>query len=210
MTEEPQGNAAVAGQLERGVRLQPNGLDVRAVDPRNGAKYSPNLHRWLTMRSKKHRAWTSRVYCDESGTLWIGMLDLGDLIGARLMNVLCYGTKAESCCWVNLRGLVEVADFWPRYVRDGRCAIDPEHKGHFVGDDTRWTKDGDTRECLWCGKAQQVLVRWTEAVERQEWRTLQPNVRAKLPAEAGAVSLVRDDAPCAADQAYSACRSGSA
>ena len=37
-----------------------------------------------------------------------------------------------------------------------------------------------------------------------------PNVRAKLPAEAGAVSLVRDDAPRAADQAYSACRSGSA
>jgi hypothetical protein len=37
-----------------------------------------------------------------------------------------------------------------------------------------------------------------------------PNVRAKLPAEAGAVSLVRDDAPSAADQAYSACRSGSA
>ena len=39
---------------------------------------------------------------------------------------------------------------------------------------------------------------------------LTPNVRAKLPAEAGAVSLVRDDAPSAADQAYSACRSGSA
>lgn len=35
-------------------------------------------------------------------------------------------------------------------------------------------------------------------------------VRAKLPAEAGTVSLVRDNAPCAADQAYSACRSGSA
>ncbi len=39
---------------------------------------------------------------------------------------------------------------------------------------------------------------------------VKPNVRAKLPAEAGAVSLVRDDAPCAADQACSACRSGSA
>jgi hypothetical protein len=38
----------------------------------------------------------------------------------------------------------------------------------------------------------------------------QPNVRAKLSAEAGAVSPVRDDAPCAADRAYSACRSGSA
>jgi hypothetical protein len=39
---------------------------------------------------------------------------------------------------------------------------------------------------------------------------VRPNVGAKLPAEAGAVSLVRDDAPSAADQAYSACRSGSA
>ena len=42
------------------------------------------------------------------------------------------------------------------------------------------------------------------------FRDLRPNVRAKLPAEAGAVSLVRDDASMAADQAYAACRSGSA
>jgi len=161
--------------VERPVGLQPNGLDVRAVAPRNGAKYSPNLYKWLTMRNKKHHAWTSRVYRDGSGTLWIGMLDLGDLIGARLMNVLCCGAKAESFCYVGMRGLVEVADFWPRYVRDGRCAIDTEHCTYFVGDDTRWTVDGDTRACLWCGKAQQVLVRWTETVERQQWRDLQPN-----------------------------------
>jgi len=107
---KPESRDAVAGTVEPTVGLQPNGLDVRAVDPRNGAKYSPNLHKWLTMRSKTHHAWTSRVYRDDAGTLWIGMLDLGDLIGARLMNVLCYGTKAESCCWVNLRGLVEVAE----------------------------------------------------------------------------------------------------
>ncbi len=37
-----------------------------------------------------------------------------------------------------------------------------------------------------------------------------PNVRVKPPAEAGSVSLVRDDASWAADQAYAACRSGSA
>lgn len=175
MNTEDSTPEAVGSQVVRSVGLQPNGLDVRAVDPRNGAKYSPNLHRWLTMRGKKHHAWTSRVYRDNAGTLWIGMLDLGDLIGARLMNVLCYGTKAESCCWVNLRGLVEVADFWPRYVADGRCAIDQAHERHFVGDDTRWTQDGDTRACLWCGKAQQVLVRWTGTVERQQWRDLQPN-----------------------------------
>jgi hypothetical protein len=174
-TNAPQPDA-VGALLERGVGLQPNGLDVRAVDPRNGAKYSPNLHRWLTMRSKKHHAWTSRVYRNESGMLWIGMMDLGDLIGARLMNVLCYGTKAESFCYVGMRGLVEVADFWPRYVADGRCAIDTAHREYFIGDDTRWTQDGDTRACLWCGKTRQVLERWTESVERQEWRNLQPNV----------------------------------
>jgi hypothetical protein len=37
-----------------------------------------------------------------------------------------------------------------------------------------------------------------------------PNVRAKLPAEAGFVSLVRDDSTTGADRAYKACRSGSA
>lgn len=174
MTDETK-NPAVGVPLDGPVGLQPNGLDLAAVNPRNGAKYSPNLYRWLTMRNKKHHAWTSRVYRDETGMLWIGMLDLGDLIGARLMNVLCYGTKAESCCWVSLRGLVEVADFWPRYVAEGRCAIDPEHKASFVGNDGRWTVDGDTRACLWCGKARQALVRWTETVERQQWRDLRPN-----------------------------------
>jgi hypothetical protein len=54
------------------------------------------------------------------------------------------------------------------------------------------------------------LERARRLLERHGWRVEPPNVRAKLPAEAGAVSLVRDDAPCAADQAYSACRSGSA
>lgn len=168
-------DAAVAGPVERGVVLQRNGLDVQAVHPRNGAKYSPNLHRWLTSRKRKHRAWTSRVYRDADGVLWVGMLDMGDLIGAKLYGVLCNGAQEDSACWVNLRGLVEVADFWPRYVRDGRCAIDQEHARYFVGDDTRWSVSGDTRACRWCGKARQVLTRWTEAVERQEWRALQHN-----------------------------------
>ena len=53
--EEGTTQPADAGPVERGVGLQPNGLDARAVDPRNGAKYSPNLHRWLTMRSKRNR-----------------------------------------------------------------------------------------------------------------------------------------------------------
>ncbi len=41
-------------------------------------------------------------------------------------------------------------------------------------------------------------------------RCVWPNVRAKLPAEAGFVSPVRDDSTTGADRAYKACRSGSA
>jgi hypothetical protein len=130
-----------------------NGLDVRAVDPCKGAKYSPNLHRWLTAPRYGSRVWTSRVYRDEEGELWIGFLDIGDLIGTKLMRVLCFGAKAETFCWMNLKGLVEVPDFWPRYVRDGRCAIDTAHQMNFIGDDTRWTSNGGTRACLWCGKS---------------------------------------------------------
>lgn len=155
--------------------IEANGLDVAAIHPSKGAKYSPNLHRWLTMRNKKHHAWTSRVYRDEAGTLWIGMLDLGDMIGARLMNVLCYGTKAESACWVNLLGLVEVVDFWARYTAVGRCSIDPEHKMHFVGDDTRWRTAGDKRECLWCGNHAQKMRRWVEPMERSAWEPVTAN-----------------------------------
>jgi hypothetical protein len=41
-------------------------------------------------------------------------------------------------------------------------------------------------------------------------RHVRPNVRAKLPAEAGFVSPVREDVQGTADWAYKACRSGSA
>lgn len=151
----------------------PADLDVQAMHPKNGAKYSPNLYKWLTSHKKPYRAWTSRVYRGTDGTLYIGMMDHGDLIGAMLYTVLREGAKAESWCYPPTRGMVEVADFWTRYLADGRCATDPEHARYFVGDHTRWRQEGDTRTCLWCGKAQQVLARWTEVVERQEWRNLQ-------------------------------------
>lgn len=173
--EANQSSHADTGPVKRIVVLQPAGLDVQAVHPKNGAKYSPNLHKWLTAKSAGHRARTSRVYSSTNRGLLIGRLDDGYLIGTRLNDVLCNGAKAGSWA-IGARGLVEVADFWPRYLAEGRCAIDPEHAVCFVGDDTRWTQEGDTRACLWCGKARQVLARWTEAVERQEWRNLQHNV----------------------------------
>ncbi|WP_247655481.1 hypothetical protein [Hydrogenophaga aromaticivorans] len=147
-----------------------NGLDLQSIHPRQGAKFSPNLYRWLTLHRRKHRVWTSRVYTDKQGVLWIGMLDLGDLIGSRLYGVLCNGSQEESCCWVRTQGLVEVTDFWPRYMRDGRCAIDTGHEQFFLGDETRWKTDGEERECQWCGHSQ-VMSRRTETIEHKVWVT---------------------------------------
>lgn len=147
-----------------------NGLDVRAIDPRRGAKYSPNLYRWLTKRGQTRRAAVDRVYRDLDGSLWIGHFAGEDLIGQRLMTVLCNGARVDSACWVTLRGLIEVEGFWARYMADGRCAIDTAHAMSFVGDDTRWSVHGNTRDCLWCGKVRQVLARWSETVVREQWR----------------------------------------
>lgn len=155
--------------------VEANGLDVAAIHPSNGAKYSQNLHAWLTLRGKKHRAETSRVFSTKDGTLYIGFLDDGYLIGSRLLAVLCNGKNAAPWAFGHLKELTEVPDFWARYTAVGRCAIDPEHKMHFVGDDTRWRTDGDQRECLWCGAHAQKLRWWVEPVERSAWEPVTAN-----------------------------------
>jgi hypothetical protein len=148
-----------------------NGLDVAAIHPDNGAKLSPNLYRWLTAGSgRRARECLSRVFRDPRGTLWIGYPDdVSGFIGQNLMRVLSYGPKTDCSCWGNLGALKEVPEFWPRYVRDGRCAIDVEHVMAFLADEGRWTVKGDARSCTWCGSASQVLRRWTEPVQREQW-----------------------------------------
>lgn len=148
-----------------------NGLDIALIHPNKSAMYSPNLYKWLTSPSRKHRAWTSRVYKDREGTLWVGMLDLGDLIGQRLMHVLCNGAKTESAAWCGLKGLTEVGGFWKRYIEVGRCAIDPAHREFFVGGDTRYKIDGDLRTCLWCG-ATHKRVLTPRTVMDETWESL--------------------------------------
>jgi hypothetical protein len=76
-------------------------------------------------------------------------------------------------------------DSWPRPAKVG------------AGDDGSRRATGRCSNRLDCGTG--FRVRGTRGLTFE----LTPT------AEAGAVSLVRDDAPCAADQAYSACRSGS-
>lgn len=150
----------------------PNGLNLADIAPARGAKYSPNLHAFLSSRSGRSIARFGRVYADKTGSLWLGFFDdTASFIGAKLSQVLCYGAKADSFSYCGMRELREVEGFWTAYVQDGRCAIDREHKTYFLGDDTRWQTHGQERSCLWCGKHSQVLKRWTETVqvEKEQW-----------------------------------------
>lgn len=151
--------------------MTPNYLDLSAIDPRNGAKYSPNLYGFLSSRKNRIIAKCARVYADTEGVLWVGYQDDDYLIGARLMHVLCEGSRARVFAYAHIGALSELEDFWMRYVADGRCAIDPDHKTYFIGDETRWSGGGTERCCIWCGKARQRLERWVERVERERWVT---------------------------------------
>lgn len=146
-------------------------IDIKAINPNKSKKYSPNLYRWLTKRDKEHRTWTSRVFADADGYLWIGMIDNNFLCGCRLMQVLCSGRQIDSMAYsLNQIGpLTEVVDFWPRYLADGRCAIDQKHREVFRNDGSRWQVDGDVRKCQWCGKVEQKKETYTVTHEYERW-----------------------------------------
>jgi len=148
----------------------PTHLTLESIHPRLGARFSPNLHAFLKSRRNQSILRFGRVYKDSEGSLWLGFPDDVYFIGTRLNSVLCNGARATTAAYVRVvKDLTEVEGFWNDYRRYGRCAVDPAHQMHFIGDDTRWSIKGDQRDCLWCGKASQRMRRWTETVQRSEW-----------------------------------------
>jgi hypothetical protein len=121
-----------------------NGLDVTLIAPNKGAKYSPNLFKWLTINGS-HSSWSSKVYRDVNGLLWIGIYDgAGELMGSMLNGVLCNGVKEGSAAHQRVKA-TEVTNFWMDYVKSGRCAIDSAHETSYINDDSRWTHHGENR-----------------------------------------------------------------
>lgn len=164
----PSGQALVASD-EAPTGLHPSGFDPSRW---HGPRYSPNLNRWLAgvKRDRSHRG-VPHVFRDPEGVRWIGWIDDCDMfIGTRLMRCLTVGRKAEVGAWMKIaESLTEEPDFWRHYDQIGRCHIDPRHNGWWVGEETRWLTDGETRSCLWCGNHTQHLRRWTDTVERERW-----------------------------------------
>lgn len=162
--------------------MKSNNLDLQSIHPCNGVAFSPNLHRFMAARQRRVSARFLHVYKDSEGTLWLGFLDEGMLIGAQLMRVLCLGAKTETYCFTHLGALAKVTDFWPRYQAVGRCAIDPDHKIAFIDDDTRWSREMDQRSCVWCSQCQQRLDRCIEPVRREAWRPVSLSIEPSVVA----------------------------
>ncbi len=146
---------------------------LAGISPKLHERYSPNLYNWLKGLSHRRHLPQNRVWRCPDDRLWIGWLDDGFLIGARLNGVLCNGRREQTMAYTlkSLGKLTEVADFWPRYMEIGRCAIDVDHTTPFQNSDGRWLVLGDKRQCQWCGQ-KQTLRRWTETVERSRWESL--------------------------------------
>lgn len=155
------------------MRTQPS-LNLEAIHPSRGPKFSPNLYKFLANRRRSAALPLMRVYEAKDKTLWLGYFDDDCFIGNRLMQVLCYGDKSETFAYVRMQDLVEVPNFWQNYAAIGRCAIDPEHKHAFVGDDTRWSAQGDHRSCQWCGQAHQRLQQKVVESVRTVWVSAEP------------------------------------
>ena len=97
-----------------------------------------------------------------------------------------------------------ISKAWPIWINDLQQLVSNS------GGQSLYSSAGQRSRCACPERVSARPMATRTVLERYGTRQLMPNVRAKLPEEAGGVSLVRDDAPCAADQAYSACRSGSA
>ncbi len=143
--------------------------DIELINPARDPKYSPNLYRWMRIRQRESALGDFLVFEDSQKNALVGQLFDGDLIGALLMRVLTYGTKAETYSYSSDSRWAALPLFWPEYVRIGRCALDAKHRVRFVGDGTRWMTTGEQRSCLWCGNCVQRLRTWVEPVQYQKW-----------------------------------------
>ena len=168
--------------------LPSTGLDLAAIHPDRGAKYSPSLYAWLTLRRAGHltpRARLSGVYVDSRGNAWIGYpVDEAGFVGQRMSEVIAHGADAGIGAWRQLGTLRPLLGFWRRYVDVGRCAWDEAHARPDVYTEHRWARTGDTRRCRWCAAGNQVLSRWTEAQDCEAWEPLPSDRDRPTPAAA--------------------------
>lgn len=136
-------------------------FDCKRFNPSIHEKYSPNLYKNLKSLTSISVYKSPKVFRDNDGCLWLGVIYDGDFIGCRFNRCLAKpNVISELGCYSSLtHELKEVQDFWEEYQSKGRCAIDVDHTMIFINDLTRYTKMGDVRACNWCGLEQKKRKR---------------------------------------------------
>ena len=141
---------------------------LHKINPRKDARYSSNLYRWLGGRRGKVMGFW-HVY-KIAGKPFIGSLDRhGGFVGSRLTRVLCEGGHADIVVEAGVLPSQEVKTFWARYLRLGKCVLDPKHVDYHSG---RYDYDAkeSRRTCRFCKKTfKRVVKRKRIVVEEVAW-----------------------------------------
>lgn len=113
-----------------------------------------HLLRILFAPTPERPEWNPNITCTDQ--LYLGFPDDGWIIGRWMPRILTTGRKAERWAFGPSHfpmGFVDVTDaFMARYLEVGKCAIDPWHGMYW--DTARYSTDGDTRICNWCGRVE--------------------------------------------------------
>jgi hypothetical protein len=138
-------------------------------------KFSPNLYAWVRRSARRFPSVPPaalKVWRMTGGRgpyyHFIGYESDGDVMGNRLSEILARYGRTEIGCYPGLaRNAKEVRTWWPRYLKLGRCAIDPKHQVGWV--DRRWDEKGAKRTCRWCGRHTQTRVTRVVRQTVTEW-----------------------------------------
>ncbi len=177
-------------------------LDLSAIAPREDGKYSPFLWKWLKKHQRhqvfhllKDRIDGSPVQLGPMGwkrvrNIWIGDVDSWFIGGNSLGAIITGQARGHGWAlpWHNI-GYCEITEeFWAAYIARGRCAWDPDHFLHMIGDERRFTTIGGTRRCEWCGQWQEARVRKTVRIKRERIWTPVPPLHTHTSVEVAGVA----------------------
>lgn len=94
------------------------------INPKNDAKFSPNLYKYLTYNRK---CFVNIFQDKETNYYYIGLMQDGWFTGAQLTRVFCVGTKAETFAWApkDAAKFVDITyQFWNKYFEIGKAIHD--------------------------------------------------------------------------------------
>jgi hypothetical protein len=151
---------------------------LNRINPKRdqSSKYSQYLYLWLRYNKRYRKVffaenfWFDPEKSDEfsedknvSHQIYIGIPDEVPndefFSGSELRRIINFGSKEHGYAY-HLKKLGNVTDitdwFWEKYLRIGKCAIDPEHTIYWREryDDI----DDKSRSCRWCGRVENLHI----------------------------------------------------